>query len=53
MKQNETQNPAAGYAAPEMSMTEIIVENGFAGSPEDITDGFELNAPGYGEGETI
>lgn len=43
----------AGYSAPELKLTEIVVEKGFAGSPDYIDDGFDLYAPGYGEGETL
>lgn len=44
---------SAEYSAPELKLTEIVVEKGFAGSPGNIVDGFDLYAPGYGEGETL
>lgn len=42
------QSEAAVYAAPEIRITEITVENGFAQS--EIEDSPYFEAPGYGNG---
>ena len=51
MKRNENRE-SVKYSAPETTITEIAVENGFATSGE--TSGtYSIDAPDYGEGETI
>lgn len=40
-----------GYVTPELSYTEISVENGFAASSE--TENMSLDAPDYSEGVTL
>ncbi len=40
---------ASNYEAPEISATEVSVENGFAASPETMS----LDAPDYLDGVTL
>ena len=51
MKRNENRE-SVKYSAPETTITEIAVENGFATSGETYGT-YNIDAPDYGEGETI
>lgn len=50
MKQTQIYETLSSYRAPEMSLTEISVEHGFAASGEEAS--FGPAAPGYSEGES-
>ena len=51
MKRNENRE-SVKYSAPETTITEIAVENGFATSGETYGT-YSIDAPDYEEGETI
>ena len=51
MKRNENRE-SVKYSAPETTITEIAVENGFATSGETYGT-YSIDAPDYGQGETI
>lgn len=51
MKRNENRE-SVKYSAPETTITEIAVENGFATSGETYGT-YSIDAPDYGEGETL
>ena len=51
MKRTENRE-SVKYSAPETTITEIAVENGFATSGETYGT-YSIDAPDYGEGETI
>lgn len=52
MKRNENRE-SVKYSAPETTITEIAVENGFATSGETNIGPYSVEAPDYGQGETI